>query len=48
MEPTYKYIDSLSTLIDIPPDSTLSGTLSRTIYADERIKAVIFSFDAEQ
>jgi quercetin dioxygenase-like cupin family protein len=44
MEPTYKFIDNLAALIDIPQD----GTLSRTIYADERLKAVIFGFDAGQ
>lgn len=44
MEPTYKYIDSLAALIDIP----LDGTLSRTIYSDERLKAVIFGFDVGQ
>ena len=44
MEPTYKYIDDLATLIDIPQD----GVLSRTIYADERVKAVIFGFDKDQ
>ena len=44
MEPIYKYIDNLATLIDIPQD----GTLSRTIYSDERLKAIIFGFDAGQ
>ena len=44
MEPTYKYIESLTTLIDIPQD----GILSRTIYAGERLKAIIFGFDAGQ
>lgn len=40
----YKYIDNLASLIDIPQD----GTLSRTIYSDERLKAIIFGFDAGQ
>jgi quercetin dioxygenase-like cupin family protein len=44
MEPTYKFIDNLKTIIEVPPD----GTLSRTIYADERVKAVLFGFDAGQ
>jgi quercetin dioxygenase-like cupin family protein len=44
MDPLYKYIDSLNTLVEIPQD----GVLSRTIYADERIKAVIFGFDTGQ
>jgi quercetin dioxygenase-like cupin family protein len=44
MEPTYRYIDDLATLIAIPKD----GTLSRTVYTDERVKAVIFGFDAGQ
>jgi quercetin dioxygenase-like cupin family protein len=44
MEPVYKYIDSLQKLIEIPQD----GTLSRTVYADERLKAVLFGFDTGQ
>lgn len=44
MDTIYKYIHDLGALIEIPPD----GTLSRTIYADERVKAVIFGFDAGQ
>jgi len=34
----------LATLIDIPPDSTIS----RTIYQDEQVKAVLFGFAAGQ
>lgn len=44
MEPTYKYIEDLATMIEVPKD----GVLSRTIYSDERIKAVIFAFDTGQ
>jgi quercetin dioxygenase-like cupin family protein len=44
MEPAYKYIENLATFIEIPQD----GVLSRTVYADDRVKAVIFGFDTGQ
>ena len=44
MDSTYKYIEDLATLIEIPAD----GVLSRTVYADDRVKAVIFGFDKDQ
>ena len=40
----YKYIDDIVGSIEIPED----GTLSRTVYADKRVKAVIFGFDTGQ
>jgi quercetin dioxygenase-like cupin family protein len=42
--PAYKYVEDLATMIEIPPD----GVLSRTIYADNQVKAVIFGFDTGQ
>lgn len=42
MHPT-TYVD-LATLMEIPPDSTIS----RTIYQDEQLKAVLFGFAAGQ
>jgi quercetin dioxygenase-like cupin family protein len=44
MNPNYTYIADLAKLQEIPAD----GTLSRTIYQDEYIKAVLFAFDAGQ
>jgi quercetin dioxygenase-like cupin family protein len=44
VEATYKYIQDLDALIDVPQD----GTLSRTIYSDEQVKAVLFGFDTGQ
>jgi quercetin dioxygenase-like cupin family protein len=44
LETTYKFIADLATIIQIPED----GVLSRTVYADERVKAVIFGFDTGQ
>lgn len=42
---TYTYIDSLpERLPDIPPDSIIS----RTLYTDEDVKAVLFGFAAGQ
>jgi quercetin dioxygenase-like cupin family protein len=40
----YNLIQDLATALEIPKD----GTLSRTIYQDEQIKAVLFGFDAGQ
>jgi quercetin dioxygenase-like cupin family protein len=40
----YNLIENLATALEIPKD----GTLSRTIYQDEQIKAVLFGFDAGQ
>ena len=44
METTYKYIENLATLIEVPQD----GVLSRTVHADDHVKAVIFGFDRDQ
>lgn len=44
MDSTYKYITDLVSSIEIPED----GTLSRTLYSDDLVKAVIFGFDAGQ
>jgi quercetin dioxygenase-like cupin family protein len=40
----FSVIQNLETCIEIPKD----GTLSRTIYQDEQLKAVLFGFDAGQ
>jgi quercetin dioxygenase-like cupin family protein len=40
----FNVIENLATALEIPKD----GTLSRTIYQDEQIKAVLFGFDAGQ
>ena len=40
----YAYIPDLTAAVEIPKD----GTLSRTIYADDTIKVVLFGFDAGQ
>jgi quercetin dioxygenase-like cupin family protein len=40
----FSVIENLETALEIPKD----GTLSRTIYQDEQIKAVLFGFDAGQ
>ena len=44
MDTSYKFIENLETMIEVPQD----GTLSRTVYADERVKAVLFGFDTGQ
>ena len=44
MATTYKFIDNLGEIIEIPQD----GVLSRTIYTDDQVKAVIFGFDTGQ
>ena len=44
MDLTYKYIEDLAGLIEVPQD----GVLSRTVYADDQVKAVIFGFDTGQ
>ncbi len=44
MESPYKYITDLATCIEVPPD----GVLSRTLYSDKHVKAVIFGFDTGQ
>ena len=44
MAPRATIIPDLATRQSIPAD----GTLSSTIYGDDRIKAVLFSFDAGQ
>jgi len=44
LETAYKYIEDLAAFIEVPED----GVLSRTVYADEQVKAVIFGFDTGQ
>jgi quercetin dioxygenase-like cupin family protein len=44
MKPEYTYIDDLAKQVDIPAD----GILSRTLYADEQVKVVLFGFGAGQ
>jgi quercetin dioxygenase-like cupin family protein len=44
MDTSYTMIENLATFIEVPKD----GVLSRTIYADDRVKAVIFGFDSGQ
>lgn len=38
------YFADLAKQVDIPPD----GILSRTLYSDERVKVIVFGFDAGQ
>jgi quercetin dioxygenase-like cupin family protein len=40
----FSVVQNLETALEIPKD----GTLSRTIYQDEQVKAVLFGFDAGQ
>jgi len=40
----YQYIADLATEVEIPTE----GILTRTIYQDDRVKAVIFGFDVGQ
>jgi quercetin dioxygenase-like cupin family protein len=42
--PSYTYIANLAREVEIPPD----GILTRTLYADEQVKVVLFAFDAGQ
>lgn len=42
--PDYSFLADLRREVDIPKD----GILSRTLYSDERLKAVLFGFDAGQ
>ncbi len=44
MNSEYTYIADLATAQNIPN----KGTLSRTLYGDEHIKALLFTFDAGQ
>ncbi len=44
MNPNYLYIEKLAKEVEIPKN----GILSRTVYADEQIKVIIFGFDAGQ
>jgi quercetin dioxygenase-like cupin family protein len=44
VESDYTFIADLAKQVDIPAD----GILSRTLYSDERVKVVIFGFDAGQ
>lgn len=44
MESDYTFIADLAKQVDIPAD----GILSRTLYSDDRVKVVIFGFDAGQ
>lgn len=42
--PDYSFLADLRREVDIPKD----GILSRTLFTDERLKAVLFGFDAGQ
>lgn len=44
MTTSYAFIQDLARAMEIPQD----GTLSRTVYQDDSIKAVLFGFDAGQ
>ena len=44
MTPTYTYVADLQDAIEVPSN----GTLSRTIFDDAGVKAVLFGFDAGQ
>lgn len=44
MNQLYTYVANLAASIEPPAD----GTLSRTVYQDERLKAVLFGFSAGQ
>jgi len=44
METTHKYIADLATCIEVPED----GVLSRTLFSDKQLNAVIFGFDTGQ
>ncbi len=44
MRSDYTYVADLVREVDIPPD----GILSRTLHADDHVKAVVFAFDAGQ
>lgn len=45
MNSTYTWLENLNTLI---PDITPDSIISRTIYGDEHLKAILFGFDAGQ
>lgn len=40
----YTLLTNLDTQVDVPAD----GTLSKTVYQDDRVKAVLFGFSAQQ
>ena len=44
MNSSYTYIADLAKQVDIPVD----GILSRTLYADEQVKVILFGFGAGQ
>ena len=44
MNPNYLYVQNLATEVEIPKN----GILSRTIFADEQLKVIIFGFDTGQ
>jgi len=44
MSPAYTMLTDLANQVEVPAD----GTLSRTIYLDERLKVVLFGFSAGQ
>ena len=44
MDAQYKHIADLATCIEVPED----GVLSRTLYSDKQVNAVIFGFDTGQ
>lgn len=44
MSPNYTHIADLAQQVEIPPN----GILTRTLYADEQVKVVLFGFDTGQ
>ncbi|MCH7985143.1 MAG: cupin domain-containing protein [Acidobacteria bacterium] len=44
MKTNYTCITDLPSQVEIPPD----GILTRTLYADEQVKVILFGFDAGQ
>lgn len=44
MNPSYTYLSDLAQQVEIPRD----GILTRTLFADDQVKVVLFGFDAGQ
>ena len=44
MNPAYLFVENLAGEVEIPKN----GILSRTVYADEKVKVIIFGFDVGQ